>query len=75
MPVEASMKNSGTKLPNAEHFLQSALVSKCFNRELPRLSAMRLETDFVISLGVSPGFASTSAKISRRRPSAIPPIT
>jgi hypothetical protein len=31
MPVEASMKNSGTKLPNAEHFLQSALVpGACF---------------------------------------------
>jgi hypothetical protein len=69
------MKNSGTKLPNAEHFLQSALVSKCFNRELPRLSATRLETDFVISLGVPPGFASTSAKISRRRASRYFAIT
>jgi len=36
------MQNSETKLPNAEHFLQSPLVSKRFNHELPRLSVTRL---------------------------------
>jgi hypothetical protein len=59
-----TLKRPEGRAPLAVHHSTSVFG---FNRELPRLSATRIETDFVISPGVSPGFASTSTKISSRR--------